>query len=126
MKTRPDIDIAINENNGIPIWLQLRNRLVYLISSGHFKVGEQLPTVRELAVELGINYNTISRVYQDIERDGYIMTKRGRGTFVLENPKDNGEGQDYKGFFKEFIRQCEEIGIPRKDIVGLMQSIIDS
>ena len=66
----------------IPLWLQLRNRLVYLISSGQIAAGEKLPTVRELAVDLQIHYNTVGKVYQDLEKDGYITSKRGRGTFA--------------------------------------------
>ena len=60
--------MTIDEDSGIPIWLQLRNRLIYLITSGAFAPGDKLPTMRQLAVDLGINYNTVSRVYQDIER----------------------------------------------------------
>lgn len=74
----------IDDNNGIPVWIQVRRRLIYLIISGAYKPGEQLPTVRELAVQLDINYNTVNKVYQDLERDGFITTKRGRGTFVAE------------------------------------------
>lgn len=74
----------IDDNNGIPVWIQVRRRLLYLIISGYYKPGEQLPTVRELAVQLDINYNTVNKVYQDLERDGFIATKRGRGTFVTE------------------------------------------
>ena len=76
------VQITIDSDSGIPLWLQLRNRLIYLIASGRFQAGDKLPTVRELAVDLGINYNTVSKVYQDIERDGYIVSKRGKGTFV--------------------------------------------
>ena len=69
--------VTIDDSSGVPIWLQLRNRLVYLIKTGALKEGDRLPTVREMAVAIGINYNTVSKVYQDIERDGYIASKRG-------------------------------------------------
>ena len=81
-------DFKINETSGIPVWIQVRRRLVYRIVSGEYKPGEQLPTVRELALQLGINYNTVNKVYQDLERDGYIATRRGKGTFVAELDKD--------------------------------------
>ena len=67
------VQITIDENSGIPIWLQLRNRLIYLITSGSYAVGDKLPTMREMAVELGINYNTVSHVNLDIERHRYIV-----------------------------------------------------
>ena len=74
----------VDENNGIPLWSQVRKRLIFLIVSGHYKPGDQLPTVRELAVQLDINYNTVNKVYQILEREGYVITRRGRGTFVAE------------------------------------------
>ena len=76
------LSIQLDDNGTIPLWLQLRNRLVFLISSGKLEVGTKLPTVRELAVDLQIHYNTVGKVYQDLEKDGYITSKRGRGTFV--------------------------------------------
>ncbi|MEG2628670.1 MAG: GntR family transcriptional regulator [Raoultibacter sp.] len=119
-----DVQITIDENNGIPIWLQLRNRLTYLILSGSFQPNEKLPTVREMAVELGINYNTVGKVYQGLERDNYIVSLRGRGTFVADKiPASGGEapvtGLEYLA--DDFIRQCRELGMPRKDILALVE-----
>ncbi len=115
--------ITIDDSNGIPIWLQLRNRLIYLITSGHYQVGEKLPTMREMAVELGINYNTVSKVYQDIERDGYIVSKRGRGTFVSDGYLANQDAADNQAesLTDAFIQQCRELGVPREDIAALVQ-----
>ena len=52
----------INEKSSIPIWLQLKNRFIYLITSGYYKPGDQLPTVRGLAADVEVNYNTVSKV----------------------------------------------------------------
>ncbi|MDO4442351.1 MAG: GntR family transcriptional regulator [Slackia sp.] len=115
--------ISIDDESGIPIWLQLRNRLIYLIVSGAIAPNEKLPTVREMAVELGINYNTVSKVYQDIERDGYIVSKRGKGTFVSDASTQEKEalegGIEY--LVDDFIRQCREFGVPRQEIAGLVE-----
>lgn len=118
------IQITIDDDSGIPIWLQLRNRLIYLITSGQFLAGDKLPTVREMAVELGINYNTVSKVYQDIERDGYILSRRGKGTFAADGYKKNEGAADNAAdsLADDFIRQCREMGIPRQDIVGVVQA----
>ncbi|MFR0868101.1 MAG: GntR family transcriptional regulator [Adlercreutzia sp.] len=69
---------------------------MFLITSGKYERGERLPSVRELSVQLGVNYNTINKVYQDLERDGYIFTKRGRGTYVsdLKDVDLSAVGQD--------------------------------
>jgi GntR family transcriptional regulator len=117
------LEITIDDNSGIPIWLQLRNRLIYLITSGQFAEGDKLATVRELAVDLGINYNTVSKVYQDIERDGYIVSYRGKGTFVSDAYlKNEGAAEnEADSLVDDFIRQCHELGIPRKDITSLVE-----
>ena len=117
------VQITIDSDSGIPLWLQLRNRLIYLIASGKFKAGDKLPTVRELAVDLGINYNTVSKVYQDIERDGYIVSKRGKGTFVAEQGLAEAEEAKTEIDFlaDDFIRQCREMGVPRQDIAELVE-----
>ena len=62
----------IDESSGLPVWVQLRNRFVYLIKTGHYQPGDQLPSVRTLAAEAAINYNTVSKVYINLEHDGYV------------------------------------------------------
>ena len=111
-----------------PIWLQLRNRLIYLITSGYYACGDKLPTVREMAVDLGINYNTVSKVYQDIERDGYIVSKRGRGTFVHDKYRSASETADnaVDSLADVFIQQCRELGVPRADIVELVEKRLEA
>lgn len=127
MTPAKNMRITIDESSGIPIWLQLRNRLIYLITSGYFAVGEKLPTMRELAVDLGINYNTVSKVYQDIERDGYITSKRGRGTFVSDAYLQNEDSADNEAesLTDAFIQQCRELGVPRQDIVAMVKRRLD-
>lgn len=75
---------SINENSGVPVWVQVRNHLMFLIKTGKLKSGDVLPTVRELANELGINYNTVHKVYQDLELDGLIISKRGKRSCVAD------------------------------------------
>lgn len=114
--------ISIDPDSGVPIWLQLRNRLVFLIASGRYVPGDKLPTVRELAVELGVNYNTVSKVYQDIERDGYIVSRRGKGTFVAERQTEEAQADlgEVEVLTDDYIRQCLELGVPLGDIAGLV------
>ena len=120
---RKTIQITIDDDSGIPIWLQLRNRLIYLITSGYYATGDKLPTV-----DLGINYNTVSKVYQDIERDGYIVSKRGRGTFVHDKYRNASETADNaaESLADAFIQQCRELGVPRAGIVALVESRLET
>ena len=117
----------IDEQSDVPLWLQLRNRLVYLINSGHYRPGDQLPTVRGLASEMSINYNTVNKVYRSMETSGLIMSKRGRGTFVAENPAFDDEDSlesTIDAMMGDFIRQCEELGMTREEIAGRLQDKI--
>lgn len=111
--------ITIDEESGIPIWMQLRNRLVYLVVSGTFPPGMKLPTVRDLSSSLKVNYNTVSKVYRDIEKDGYVITRRGKGTFVAEINSNGYEAQDAKAavdmLIDKFLEQCKELGLSEVD-----------
>lgn len=72
----------VDETSDLPIWAQLRNRVAYLIRTGRFEAGEQLPSVRSLAADAKINYNTVTKAYRDLELAGLIVSIRGRGMFV--------------------------------------------
>lgn len=74
----------LDETSGVPLWIQIRKRLMLLITSGKYEAGSKLPSVREMSVRVGVNYNTINKVYQGLEQDGYVHTKRGLGTYVSD------------------------------------------
>jgi len=74
------------QNNGIPIYVQLREQILALIGRGAIKPGSQLPTMRQVAVALRIDLNTVQRAYAELERDGVLAKLRGVGTFVTEAP----------------------------------------
>ena len=78
------MEFKIDDTSCIPIWIQLRNYILHLVLSGEYSNGRQLPSVRELSAELKINYNTVRKVYNDLTKDGFIATERGRGTFVCD------------------------------------------
>ena len=112
----------INEKSVVPIWIQIRRRLVYLISKGKFERGQRLPSVRELSVELGVNYNTVNKVYQDLERDGYIYTQRGRGTFVsdLKGVKLSVVDEEVEALAIDFVQQALAKCLSPEDIHDLI------
>lgn len=72
----------LNSNSGIPLYLQLQQQIQQRILSGQLADGEQLPSVREFSAELHLNPLTIAKVYQILEKEGFVETKRGIGTFV--------------------------------------------
>lgn len=74
----------VDVRSGVPIYMQILNQVKRATASGLLKPGDQMPSVRELALELTVNPNTIAKAYQELERDGVIKTVRGIGTFVAE------------------------------------------
>jgi GntR family transcriptional regulator len=80
------LDGLIIQNNGVPIYVQLRDQILALIGRGVLKPGSQLPTMRQVAVALRIDLNTVQRAYAELERDGVLSKLRGVGTFVTEAP----------------------------------------
>ena len=109
--------LRVDESSGIPIWVQPRNRLTYLISVGHYRPGDQLPTVRGLAADISINYNTVNKVYQSLERDCYITTRRGLGTFVCDLSKSGAPVDSATdAMIDEFLRKCTDLGMSLDDV----------
>ena len=111
----------IDESSGLPVWVQLRNRFVYLIKTGHYQPGDQLPSVRTLAAEAAINYNTVSKVYINLEHDGYVESVRGRGVFVRDIGKlaadDVQSIAGKKQTQEEFIKRCLALGMTLDEIM---------
>ncbi len=70
--------------SGVPLYLQLKQKIIQKIIEGTWPPGHQLPTVRQMAADVKINVNTVARVYNEVEREGYIRTQQGKGTFVRE------------------------------------------
>lgn len=116
--------IRINEISDVPIYIQLRNQIVQGISEGKLMPGEQLPTVRALAAEIGINTMTVSKAYQILKQEGFIYTDRRSGARVMNSFNKNMvlsvENKErlkqviseakIAGITKEqFIKQCEEL-----------------
>ena len=116
-----EIDYA----SGLPVWIQVKNRIAYLIGAGEYAPGDQLPTVRALAVSLDISYNTVNRAYMDLEREGYIVTRKGRGTFVVER-REVGAARATDNALElladDLIRTCAHAGMADDDIVALVEA----
>lgn len=79
--------LFVNPYSGIPLYIQVAEQIKKAVITGILKEGEQLPSVRQLALELLINPNTVVRAYQELEKEGIVVTKRGTGTFITFNAK---------------------------------------
>jgi GntR family transcriptional regulator len=78
----------IDTKHPTPLYHQLERSIKFAIATGKLRIGDQLPTVRQLAVELKINANTVAKVYAELERSGVLQTRRGVGTFVHDRPAE--------------------------------------
>ena len=74
------------EATGVPIYVQLREQFLHAMGSGQLTAGDQMPTMRQVAVALKVDLNTVRHAYDDLERAGALVLVRGRGSFVAEPP----------------------------------------
>lgn len=113
--------IKIDDYSDIPIYMQIRNQIVMGISSGELKAGEQLPTVRALALEIGINTMTVSKTYQMLKNEGYIMTDRKNGARVRQQIEQSGViSEENKNELRRIVSEARLSGVAKKDIQKLV------
>lgn len=99
----PTVLVSIDARDRTPIYAQLDHGLRAAIATGRLQVGDQLPTVRQLAVDLSINANTVARVYTELERSGVIETRRGIGSFVTATPQQAQPPDHYRRQLRAFV-----------------------
>ena len=113
--------IKIDEYSDVPIYMQIRNQIVMGISSGELKAGEQLPTVRALALEIGINTMTVSKTYQMLKNEGYIMTDRKNGARVRQQIEKTGIiSEENKNELKRIVSEARISGVSKAEIQKLV------
>lgn len=88
-----------------PLYLQIARQIEELVANEELKVGDQLPTVREMAAELSINFNTVARAYRLLDETRIISTQRGRGTYIWEKPTEETVKAFKQEALVDFIRQ---------------------
>ena len=95
--------VSVDPKDRTPIYAQLERALRAAIATGRLATGDQLPTVRQLAVELSVNANTVARVYAELERAGVLETRRGVGTFVTATPAKAHPPKQHERRLRTFI-----------------------
>ena len=81
----PNFSVSLDHHSGVPIYRQIISQILYAIARGDLPPGAQLPTVRQLAVELSVNPNTIIKAYKELEIRGNLETQQGTGTFISDS-----------------------------------------
>jgi len=117
----------IDRASPLPVYVQLAEQIRLLVRRGALSAGDPLPTVRELAVSLGINANTVTRVYRDLQQEGLLRLERGLGTFVQPQPREPTlVDRDYQRIVKrtrELVELCRESGLTARELAQLVDGV---
>ena len=109
--------------NGIPIYTQIIDEMTMRIASGAYQPGEKLPSVRDLAMDAGVNPNTMQRALAELERRGLVFSERTSGRFVT---KEDGVLKELhedlaKKYFEELAEKLRKIGMTGEEIAGAVK-----
>jgi len=110
--------------DGIPIYSQIVEQMKLHIASGAYKMGDKLPSVRALAVEAGVNPNTMQRAFAELERDGLLHSERTRGRFITEeeNVLGNMKKELGRNFIREMFENMKKLGMSNDEILEAVQN----
>ncbi len=113
----------------IPIYVQLVERVKNLIATGTLQPGDQLPTVRQLAAELRVNFNTVARAYRLLDEAGVISTQQGRGTYVLEAPPPEDairlRQKALEGISRSFLLEAHRMGFEAAEVETNLENLLE-
>lgn len=117
----------LNFNNNMPIYIQVIDTIKQDIVKGILKSGEKMPSSRDLSMQIGINMNTVARVYKELEMDGIVFTKRGIGTFVTESKETilRIKNEYCDNLIKDFVDGMKNIGLKNKEIMEIINNRLE-
>lgn len=109
-----------------PIYLQAAERIYFSIIRGELAPGAKLPSVRDMAVRMGVNPNTIQRTYTEMEREGIVETRRGQGTYVKDQPDvvDELKSRMMSGMIGEFVNNMKGIGLTEQEMLSGLRNFL--
>ncbi len=118
---KENLTIQLDFRSGIPIYLQIMDQVTQMIASKQLNPGDQLPTVRQLAADLRVNFNTVARAYKLLDEAHLISTQRGRGTYIWEKPSEETMKQLKKKTLEELTRTYRDeiirLGYSQEDAI---------
>lgn len=120
--------VSVDARHPTPVYVQLDHGLRAAIATGRLAPGAQLPTVRQLAVELKLNANTVARVYLDLERAGLVETRRGVGTFVAAapiSPKKSSRDPELRALARRCLDEASARGFAAADLLRALHHLVD-
>lgn len=119
------INFSLDPKTGTPFYRQIIDQIRFGIASGNLAVGEQLPTVRSLAVELKVNLNTVAKAYKELEIQNILSTQQGTGTFISSSDRSISESvrkQKLQEIIREFTTIIYSYGFTIDDLINELKS----
>jgi len=118
--------VSLDPRDATPIYAQLERALRASIATGRLKPGDQLPTVRQMAVDLRVNANTVARVYAELERSGVLETRRGVGSFVSATPAQAHPPREHdrrlRAFVTRILADTDAAGLSVDDVIDALSA----
>lgn len=126
---RSGFQFAIDLHSGVPVYRQLVDQVRGGIASGSLTAGDQLPTVRQLAVDLAINPNTVMRAYRELELGGLLETHQGTGTFIAQKKMEGKSAERERQLVQmagEFAARAGAAGFTLEDLIDRLRDLLPS
>ena len=119
------INFVLDPKAGVPFYRQIIDQIKFGIASGNLKAGEQLPTVRALAVDVKVNLNTVTKAYKELEIQNILETQQGTGTFIgrieIKIPADEKRNK-LDSICNEFLTIAHSYGFSKQDVINELQN----
>lgn len=115
--------LVINTKDDTPVYIQLQNQILDYIALGILRKDEQLPSVRLLSKQLGINPNTVAKAYSNLEMQGYVYSKPAKGVFVKTEEVMNFVFENKITELKLKINDCRKVGIAKETLLQTVEEI---
>ena len=123
--TEKKLTLQLDFHPGLPIYTQIVSQIQSQLANGILKPGDQLPTVRALAQELRVNFNTVARAYRMLDEVRIISTQQGRGTYITEIPppkvSDKLRSESLEALTHRFINEAVRLGFSEKEISQMVR-----
>jgi GntR family transcriptional regulator len=120
------IEFHLDPRSGVATYLQIVQQVKEALRLGTIDVGDQLPTVREVVAHLAINPNTVAKAYRDLEREGLVLARQGRGTFVANTlaPASLRHHDELRAELERWVAKAEEAGLDDESIRALISATL--
>ena len=127
-KTDPArLPFQLDLRSGVPVYRQIMDQVLAAMASGRLGTGDQLPTVRQLAVDLSINPNTVIRAYRELEIRGFLDTHQGSGTFIAAQrvePDDAARRRKLDGIVSDSIARAGAEGVTARQVLDRLKDLL--